>query len=258
MPFNKTVLIVAPDTDLYYSSKEVESVVNLLKANLLNGNVEINDLLDRIRIVQPELIIFSTHGTKDGILLSDGIVGANALKPILSTTSVDCVYLNTCDSAITARKIHGELPVTFIANVQKIPDILAYITMASFAYHLSQGKSYQDSWILSRSGSDIDSQYFPSMSSSFGDKTMVRDVDDQIRDNHADDHPTVKQMSDLSQEVLRLSYLIHGSKEWNLIGILPTIAKLQRDCHQIRLLLILLLVLALLLIAVVGARVMPI
>ena len=259
MSFDKRTLLVAPETDLYYSGKETEAVVNTLGANLLNGNVEIEDLLDRIRTLQPELIIFSSHGTKDGILLSDGIVGADVLKPILGTTRAECVYLNTCDSSETARKIHGELPVTFIASVQEVPDQRSFVTMSAFAHHLSQGKSYQNAWILSRAGNDVDSQFFPPASNPFRDSDIMGREGETARQYYTG--PTKRngngEIADLHEEVSRLSYLIYGNKQWNLTGILPTIAKLQRDCHQVRLLLILLLALVALLMAVAVGWMLP-
>jgi len=259
MPFLKNCLLVAPDTDLYYSSKEIESVVNLLHANLLNGTVHVNDLIDRVRLVQPNLLIISSHGTNEGIALSDGIVGADLLKPILSTAPLECVFLNTCEGYETASRIHNEIPVAFISSIAEVPDREAYVTMSTFAYHLSVGETYRVSWFKSRAASDGDLIFLPNMNYS-----AKEDESGMFSNKKKEDETTVNRKtdngdsSDIYEKVRRLEALIYGSERWNSTGILPTLTKLERGFNQIRILLILLLVLISLIITAVIARGWPI
>lgn len=237
MPFRKPCLFIAPATDLYYAPKEAEAVVNLLHANLLNGRVEIGDLIERVRQVQPALLIISTHGNQDGILLSDGVIGADLLKPILSTTPVECVYLNTCESLATAMKIHNELPTAFVSTIAPLPDKTAYVTMEAFAYHLNEGRNYIEAWLRSKTAGNTNFLFLPS--SRVTEPIMA--TEHIYRPPERNSNGEIK---DLHEEVDRLATLIYGDEKWNLPGILPTLAKLQKDMQQIRILLGLLVLLA--------------
>jgi hypothetical protein len=164
MPFEKKVLFVQPDTELFYAAKEAEQVVNLLDANLLTGSVRVNDLVDRIREFQPQLIIISSHGKDDGILLSDGIIGSSNLKKIFSTSDdLECVYLNTCSSILVAVAIHKAMPVDFVFSLAEVPDKHAFVSMSTFAYHLSEGHTYGSAWFESRGGNGSGFMFLPSV-----------------------------------------------------------------------------------------------
>jgi len=233
MPYGKRVLFVQPDTDLFYSAKEAEQVVNLLDANLLSGNVDINDLINRVRQYQPQLIIFSSHGTQEGILLSDGIIGAEELAPILGTSTVECVYLNTCNSVKTALKIHGVLPVDFIFTLSGVPDRNAFITMATFAYHLSQGCSYGSAWFESRGGATSDFMLLPNI------VLFTKNSGSNVKTNNDNEKPTKNdngngRLDNIHDEVVQLGYLIYGNEKWQLPGLVNSVNSLQRDVSFIK------------------------
>ena len=243
--------MVMPDTDLKYVSDELESVVNILGAQLLSGSVGLKQLIDKIRTYRPQLIIISSHGSMEGILLSDGYINADLLKPILSTTPVELVYLNTCDSYAIADQIFNELPTAFACSLREVEDRLAYVTMATFAHHLSAGKSYVDAWLLSRKGGSGNFAFWPSASTVTGSTPMPKITNE----NSGTTRNGMGQIDNLHEEVSRLSYLIFGNEEWQIPGLLPTTAKLQARCNQVTLLLILLIILvALLGAAAIGWR----
>lgn len=223
-----------PDTELVYARKEAEQVINLLEANLLNGVVHLDDLMDRVRTFQPELIIFSTHGSGDGILLSDGIVGANLLKPILSMSNVECVYLNTCDSILTATRIHNELPVFFVFNVSEVPDRDAFVSMSAFAYHLDKGSGYQTAWFKSKSAGNTDLLFLPSVT----EPNMSKDASKNGSETRGSDgHPRINgngRLDNLHDEVVQLGYLVYGNDKWKLPGLVNTVTSLQRDVSFIK------------------------
>lgn len=232
--FNKRVLFVQPDTELFYAAKEAENVINLLDANLLSGNVHVDDLVDRVRSFQPNLIIISSHGTEDGILLSDGIIDASNLKNIFSTSeNLECVYLNTCSSVQTAVKIHRSLPVEFIFSLSEVPDLHAFVTMSTFAYHLSQGNTYGSAWYDSKGGNGSDFMYLPNMAKlqGFGSGEDMSPQEDK------DTRPKINgdgRLDNIHDEVVQLGYLIYGNEKWNLPGLVNSVASLQRDVSFIK------------------------
>jgi hypothetical protein len=229
MAFNKRVLFVAPTTDLFYAAEEANEVVNALGANLLQGRVDHTDLMRRVRTYQPHVIIVSSHGVSGGILLSDGPISAELLKPILSLAPIELVYLNTCQSRLIAVHIHNELPVNFICTISDTPDITAFITMTAFAHHLKSGLTYPQAWFKSKAAGNVNFTYIP--------KIDMNPTVNYARDVDPLEPPKVNgngELENIHEEVVRLSYILSGNPKWNLPGLIPTIAQLQKDISYIR------------------------
>jgi hypothetical protein len=230
---DKRVLFVQPDTELFYAAKEAEQVVNLLDANILTGSVHVDDLVNRVRDFQPQLIIISSHGKNDGILLSDGIIGPSDLKKIFSTSdSLECVYLNTCSSVRTALSIHRSMPVDFIFSLAEVPDKHAFVSMSTFAYHISEGHTYGSAWFESKGGNGSDFMFLPSVAAlrGNGDGENMPLEDNESRPNINGDG----RLNNIHDEVVQLGYLIYGNEKWQLPGLVNSVASLQRDVSFIK------------------------
>jgi hypothetical protein len=228
MPFDKRVLFVQPETELFYAAKEAEQVINLLDANLLSGKVELDDLINRVRDFQPQLIIISSHGRDDGILLSDGIIGAEQLAPIFSTSDVECVYLNTCSGIRTALQLHIVMPVDFIFSIAEVPDRNAFITMSAFAFHLSEGLAYSSAWLESRGGSGNDFMLLPNVI-----KMRKPDTGDTMTVGRPKLNGDGK-LEDIHDEVTKLAYVIYGDERSRFPGLIDTVMTLKKDVTFIR------------------------
>jgi hypothetical protein len=229
MAFNKKVLFVRPETDLFYANQEANEVVNLLGAKLLSGTVTHESLMTSVRQNQPQILIISSHGNDEGILLSDGIIGPELLKPILGMSNIELVYLNTCSSRLTAMKIYNELPVNFICTISKTPDRTAFITMTAFAHHLRNGLDYPQAWFRSRAAGNVNFFFVPKIDMSTEAMTMEnfnKDRPPKINGNG--------ELENIHEEVVRLSYLMYGNPKWNLQGLIPSIAQMQKDISLIR------------------------
>jgi len=228
MTFAKRVLFVAPATDLNYSSEEADNVINTLNANQLSGHVTLSDLLGRIRSYQPIILIISSHGFKEGIQLSDGLVDAGSLKSIITTSPLELVYLNTCESINTALRIHAELPIEFISTIHELPDASAFVTMTTFAHHLSRGESYVDAWYMSKGAGDRSFIYLPKIVRKDG-YVATSEVHTQPPKVNANGR-----LEDPSAELMRLGYLIYGNEKWDIQGLIPRARKLEKDIIFLR------------------------
>ena len=227
MPFEKRVLFVQPDTELVYARKEAEQVINLLDANVLQGSVHLDDLIERVHSFQPQLIIFSTHGKEEGILLSDGIIGADLLKPILTTAPVEAVYLNTCESFMTASMIHDQLPVFFAFNVTDVPDRNAFVAMSTFAYHLDKGLSYHKALSKAKSAGNPGLLFLPNMA----------ELHMANGNGNGNGKPKLNgngRLENLHDTVVELGYLVYGNDKWKLPGLVNTVETLQKDVSFIK------------------------
>jgi len=226
-------LFVQPDTDLFYAAKESEQVVNLLDANLLTGSVRVNDLLNRVREIQPHLIIISSHGKESGVLLSDGIIGPSDLKKIFSTSdNLECVYLNTCSSVKTAIAIHRAMPVDFIFSLAEVPDQHAFVSMSTFAYHLSEKHTYGSAWFESRGGNGSDFMLLPSMIDLRG-----LESGDDMPSIHGESRPRVDsngRLNNIHDEVIELTRVVYGDERSRFPGLIDSVQKLQKDLSFVR------------------------
>ncbi len=231
MAYNKRVLFVRPETDLFYANEEANEVVNTLGAKLLSGSVTHENLMAKVRQIQPQVLIISSHGNEDGILLSDGIIGPELLKPILGMSNIELVYLNTCSSRLTAMKIYNELPVNFICTISETPDRTAFITMTAFAHHLKNGLDYPQAWFRSRAAGNVNFFFVPRIDMSTGTMTMENFDRDKGRPPKINGNG---ELEDIHEEVVRITYLMYGNPKWNLQGLIPSIAQMQKDISSIR------------------------
>ena len=145
-------LLVAPKTDLEYSDEEVTQVVNLLSPMLLHGNVTSEDVLEAVQDGSWDIVWFATHGDEYGIFLTDGPLDPSMLTPLLRLSDAKLVYLNTCHSLPIALAIQNEFLTDFICTVQEVPDKVAYFTGRQFAFHISRGANFFESYAGARPG----------------------------------------------------------------------------------------------------------
>lgn len=149
------VLVVNPDLHgsqyehLPNAAAEVGEVINSLGAKVLQGEVTQKDLARMLSEQHWDLVWFSTHGRMDGILLSDGVLKANALTQMLNGQA-DAVYLNTCESAKVGLDVHEATGATVILTVADISDGDAYLTGVTLARKLVKANSIYEAYELSK------------------------------------------------------------------------------------------------------------
>lgn len=242
-------LVVAALTSEEYAQSEISALVNILDADLLLGSDATSRRLQEMLNSQPwKIIWFVGHGTEHGVSLFDGPIGSGTLTSFIKSTRPELVVINTCSSLNVAMDIYNEVATNFICTVQDVPDNLAFFTGKQMAINLSRGMSYKNAYLMSKSGQNRTYLFLP------GANGMAPKEPEESSKSTRNGNGDIE---DLHEEVSRLSYLIYGNEKWNIPGILPAIAKLQRDSNQIRLLLILLVMLVLVSTAVIIGRGWP-
>lgn len=131
------VLLVAPRTNLLSVDAEVQAILRSgLNVTPMLGTVEHDDLVNEMQT--PKRVLWlCTHGSKEGVLLSDGILEASLLTSLARDT-FDLIVLNTCDSIGTAQMLQNETGAEIIATITETPDREAFQTGAIFARALAQ------------------------------------------------------------------------------------------------------------------------
>jgi hypothetical protein len=146
------VLLVAPSTNLLLAYEEVQDISRSgLTVTPLLGNVTRVELLRDIKAGQYDVLWLATHGSAEGIQLSDGMLPAGDLLPMVRER-FKLVVLNTCSSLLTAQLIQEEGGVGVICTIADVPDVQAYAMGSLLASHLAAGKSIADAFRLSKRG----------------------------------------------------------------------------------------------------------
>ena len=146
------VLLVAPQTDLLYVAEEVEEIMRsgLLVTPLL-GTVTIRQLIREIRAGSYDLLWFATHGSEEGLLLSDGEMSAGELVALVRER-FRLVVLNSCRSLGIAQLLQEEGNVDVICTIVDIPDRRAFQTGALLANALYKSGDIGVAYRLSKPG----------------------------------------------------------------------------------------------------------
>lgn len=138
--------LFAPRTDLAYVDAEVQNI--LRSGNEITpvlGHITRQVFLQEILGSDAEMLYLCTHGTSEGVMLSDGILKASQLTQTVRGR-FGYVVLNTCDSYHTAQMLQDSTEAAIIATIIPIPDEEAFFTGSVFAQELAQtgdvGKAY--------------------------------------------------------------------------------------------------------------------
>lgn len=154
-------IVIAPKTDLLLVDAEVAAVVNYLRASLLNGELSVDDVLNKLAAEQWDVIWFAAHGDEKGIHLVNAkgekeLLSVPLLTSFIRTAGASLVVFNTCSSYQVAQMIYNELLIDFVCTIRPIPDRDAFFTGKSFAIHLGRGKSPHDAYLAAKLGGNTD------------------------------------------------------------------------------------------------------
>lgn len=147
------VLLVAPRTDLVYVDEEVQAIMRSgLDVTPLFGKVTHNDVLREVEKAY-DVLWLCTHGSNDGLLLSDGLLQTSLLVALVRE-KFKLIFLNTCKSYEVAQMIQNETSAEVIATIIEVPDREAFQTGAIFARELAQVANFEKAYYRSRPGSN--------------------------------------------------------------------------------------------------------
>lgn len=147
------VLLIAPRTNLVYGDEEVQAIMRSgLEVTPLLGNVTHNDVLREVEKAY-DVLWLCTHGSNDGVLLSDGLLQTSLLVALVRE-KFKLIFLNTCKSYEVAQMIQNETSAEVIATIIEVPDREAFQTGAIFARELAQVANVEKAYYRSRPGNN--------------------------------------------------------------------------------------------------------
>lgn len=159
------VLILAANpgtTSALDLEEELRDIQAELKAVRYRDEIELHialatrpeDFVQKLREVKPRVILFSGHGTEDGIILRSEsghqLVAGEALARLLKGRGVDLLVLNSCYSSSQAILL-ADAVGTIVGTSSEVDDVAARKFSAAFFRTLGNGHSIQDAF---RDGGD--------------------------------------------------------------------------------------------------------
>lgn len=212
-------LVVAPTTNLELVSDEVMQVVNTLDAHLLQGNrANLHGLMDTLR-EQWEIVWFASHGSEQGIQLSDGLLNTAEITSLIRSAGVQLTVLNTCSSYEVAHTIHAELGTQFVATVKPVPDRQAYITGSLFAQQIARGLSFRQAYEAAKPGQNSTYVFL-------GDREQLMPPNE--RSPRLEDD-----LAKIRDDLRRIEAIVSGNQQWNVYGIVPELRDLRHKVDQL-------------------------
>lgn len=122
------VLFVAPQTTLFFAADEAQRVIDsALDTTPMLGTVTALMLFDKLRAGNYAALWLATHGTADGVLLSDGPLPAARLAQF-AAGRLGLIILNTCNSIEAAQLLQAETDCEIVATIREVPDLEAFYT----------------------------------------------------------------------------------------------------------------------------------
>ena len=92
------ILLIAPDNPDFLNYPEIRSLTSLHRVHVLSGPVTSGDVLEAARR-GADLIHFATHGSNDGIQLTNGeMVSVDAIAQIIRLAGAKAAVFNACES----------------------------------------------------------------------------------------------------------------------------------------------------------------
>lgn len=147
------VLLIAPHMGSLNVEEEVQAIMNSgLKVTSLIGNVTHIDVLREVE-KSYDILWLCTHGTEEGIQLSDGILNSSLLVA-LTRDKFRLIVLNTCSSWKVAQMIQNETSAEVIATVIDVPDREAFQTGTIFARELAKVANFERAYYKARPGNN--------------------------------------------------------------------------------------------------------
>lgn len=121
----KKILVISPDHhDLPRTNIEISAIQRHHDAKVLRGVVRDEDIAEAITQDEYEILWFVSHGTIDGVILSDNeLLATSALIQYAKRETIDLVVFNTCDSEETAIQVAGESQVDVICTIVSVDKI---------------------------------------------------------------------------------------------------------------------------------------
>ena len=209
------ILLIAPThADLPDVGIEVGTIASQHRVELLQGDDARETVIARIlRNQRFDVIWWATHGTKDGLLLTDGWLSLDGVAQYVRNSKARLCVVNTCESMEIAQTVVEESDADAICTVSEVPDRTAMRTGVLLSSALARHRNPYDAYLEARPGGGLYYRYVANpkrvMYSKFGEQSDIETELAALGDR----------LSSVESVVMRLDRIVSGSEEYGLSGL---------------------------------------
>lgn len=141
------VLVIAPEHhDLPNAASEIASIQRYHNATVLSGTVRESDIAAAVEDGAVEIIWWITHGTSEGVLLSDGVLSIAGVGQYVRACDAKLCVLNTCDSETAALSLLSGGRADVICTIGAVGNKDAIRLGGLLAGELASSETYYDAF----------------------------------------------------------------------------------------------------------------
>jgi hypothetical protein len=212
---------------LPYAEAEVAAIVGALGASGLLPGLVTKTQLDTELQKGWDIVWFITHGSKEGIWLSNEIVTASQLIQGVRASGAKLVVLNTCDSYAVAAAIHSELRTYLIATLKPVYDQDAFTTGRLLAAYLGRGESFPSAFNAAIPGRNDSYVYLPGKE----EREIVSAPTPTKADTGARYVESAEKLENLVNQISWMLYGVPGVQE---TGLVQQVKNLEKELEKAR------------------------
>lgn len=153
-----TALVIAPELPehpLPRMNIEIAAISRWMEATVLRGTVRSHDVSEAVVGNNFDVIWYLGHGTKEGIMLSDGLLGIAGLVQYVRIGESSLCVLNTCESEEVGIDISAQSGADVICTITEVDNKDAIRLGHLLAGEIATTSSYQEAFdIIATPGSD--------------------------------------------------------------------------------------------------------
>jgi len=154
----RKILLIAPDMPSLpklRTEAEVSMIQRYHDTRLLSGTVRSEDVTTAITEDDYQVIWFVSHGTAEGVHLTNETLGVDALIQYAKSDATEMVVFNTCESESLALRVSGEAAVNVICTISAVDNTDAVRLGSLLAVKLTEDIDYREAYDAVSSGSSL-------------------------------------------------------------------------------------------------------
>lgn len=136
------VLLVAPESGLSWVGVEVDTITSMdgLRVRLVRSPATVRSVTEKIdRHGVCDVLVFSTHGNENGIMLDDGLASTDDILMLVEMARCELTILNSCSSIAIANQIVKLTRCSVVATLEDQPDRRAWQVSTGILRELVHG-----------------------------------------------------------------------------------------------------------------------
>lgn len=222
------ILLIAPvHGDLPDVAVEVGTIASQHTTEVLQGEEARDAVINRVlRGRLFDVIWFATHGSEEGLLMSDGWLPMDGVAQYVRGSGAALCVINTCESAEIAEMAVDESSADAVYTRSKVPDRAAMRTGLRLSDALLHAGSFHAAYMHAKPGGGRYYRYLVNPKKMYhnGNRASNRDPYKELEER----------VSTIERMVLRLNTVVSGDDELGLSGLKTEVGEIKKILEEMR------------------------